>query len=103
MDRLATLRQFVAQKPGEPFPRYGLAMELRKRGDLPGALAEFRELMTRCPAYVPAYLMAGNTALEAGDRAAAREIFARGVAAARAAGDAHALGELESAAAALDG
>lgn len=97
------LRQFVAQKPDEAFPRYGLAMELRKRGALAEAIAEFRELMARCPAYVPAYLMASNAMIEAGDRDAARDVLARGVTAARIAGDAHALGELESAQAALGG
>ena len=32
MDRLAMLQQFVAQRPDDPFARYGLAMELKKRG-----------------------------------------------------------------------
>lgn len=103
MDRLAMLRQFVAQKPGDPFPRYGLAMELKKRGQLAEAVAEFRDLLARSPDYVPAYLMAGNTLVDHGDRAGAIDILTRGVAAARAAGDAHALGELESALAALEG
>jgi predicted Zn-dependent protease len=103
MDRLAMLRQFVAQKPGDPFPRYGLAMELKKRGLLGEAIAEFRALLGHAPDYVPAYLMAGNTLVEHGDRPGAIEVLERGVAAARAAGDAHALGELQSALAALEG
>lgn len=102
MDRLAMLRQFVAQKPGDPFPHYGLAMELKKRGLIAEAIAEFRALIARHPAYVPTYLMAGNTLAEAGDRAEAIAVLSQGIAAARAAGDAHALGELESAQAALD-
>jgi hypothetical protein len=32
MDRLAMLQQFVAKRPDDPFARYGLAMELKKRG-----------------------------------------------------------------------
>ncbi len=103
MDRLAMLRQFVAQKPDEAFPRYGLAMELRKRGLLAEAIAEFRELVARNPGYIPTYLMAGNALVEQGDRAAALAMLHQGITAARAAGDAHALGELESAAAALEG
>lgn len=102
MDRLAMLQQFVAQKPDDPFARYGLAMELRKRGLHAQANAVFVELMSRHPSYVPAYLMAGNNLLADGDRDGAREVFTRGVAAARAAGDDHALGELEAARAALD-
>jgi tetratricopeptide (TPR) repeat protein len=97
------LRQFVAQKPGEAFPRYGLAMELKRRGQLAEAIEEFRELIERVPDYVPTYLMAGNTFIEAGDPEGALAIFAVGVEIARAAGDTHALGELESARAALEG
>jgi predicted Zn-dependent protease len=101
MDRLAMLQQFVAQKPDEPFARYGLAMEYKKRGRLAEANATFAELIARHPNYVPAYLMAGQALLAAGDAAAAREVFTRGVAAAQAAGDDHAYGELEAARAAL--
>lgn len=102
MDRLAMLQQFVAQRPDDPFARYGLAMELKKRGLLAQANAVFVELMSRHPDYVPAYLMAGNTLLADGDRDSARDVFARGVTAAQRAGDDHALGELEAARAALD-
>ena len=68
MDRLAMLQQFVAQRPDDPFARYGLAMELKKRGLLAQANAVFVELMSRHPDYVPAYLMAGNNLLADGDR-----------------------------------
>lgn len=101
MDRLTMLQQFVVQKPDEPFPRYGLAMEFKKRGLLVEANAAFAELIRRNPGYVAAYLMAGQTLLASGDPNAAREVFDQGIAAAQAAGDAHALGELESARAAL--
>lgn len=97
------LRRFVEQKPGDPFPRYGLAMELKKRGQLAEAIAVFRELLARHPEYVPTYLMAANSLVEHGERAEAIDVLTRGIAAARAAGDAHARGELESALAALEG
>lgn len=101
MDRLAMLQQFVAQKPDEPFPRYGLAMEYKKLGRLEEASATFAELIARSPGYVAAYLHAGQTLLARGLAEEARAVFTSGVAAARAAGDDHALGELESARAAL--
>lgn len=94
VDRLALLRTVVAQKPSDPFPRYGLAMELRKLGRLDEANAAFAELMQLHPGYVPAYLMAGNTLVAAGDPTAARAAFERGIAAASAAGDDHARAEL---------
>jgi cytochrome c-type biogenesis protein CcmH/NrfG len=102
MDRLAMLQQFVAQKPDDPFARYGLAMELNKRGMAAQANAVFVELMSRHPNYVPAYLMAGNALLAQGDSAGARGGFERGVAAGEAAGASHARGVLEAARAALD-
>ena len=102
MDRLEMLQQFVTQRPDDPFARYGLAMELKKRGLLAQANAVFVELMSRHPDYIPAYLMAGNNLLADGDRDGARDVFTRGVAAAQRAGDDHALGELEAARAALD-
>ena len=40
--RLETLKSMVAQNPGEPFLRYGLAMEYRNAGDLEAAIGEFR-------------------------------------------------------------
>lgn len=101
MDRLEMLQQFVARAPNEPFPRYGLAMEFKKRGLLVEASAAFAELIRRSPSYVPAYLMAGQTLVAAGDPAGARAVFEQGIAAARTAGDDHALGELEAARAAL--
>lgn len=99
--RLELLRGFVAQRPDDPFPRYGLAMELRNAGDLSSALAEFEELLSRFPDYVPAYLHAGGTAHALGQRARAREIYEAGVALCGRVGDAKAGGELSAALAAL--
>ncbi len=96
------LEKFAAQKPDDPFPCYGLALEYRKLGKGLDARRCFDQLMTKHPGYVPAYLMAGNLLVELGERGAAAEVFERGMAAARASGDLHALAELESARAALE-
>lgn len=97
MDRIATFKQFIADKPEDPFPRYGLAMEYKKQGKLEDACAAFADLTSRCPDYVPAYLMYGN-ALEAAERAAeADAIYRKGIEVSTAAGDAHARNELEAA------
>src|SRR5688500_13094993 len=34
MDRIASFRSFIAKSPSDPFPRYGLAMELKGNGEL---------------------------------------------------------------------
>ena len=75
MDKLAMLRSFCEKAPGDPFPRYGVAMELRRGGDLAGAVAAFAAMAKDFPDYVPQYLMAGQTLREMGDVPAARAVL----------------------------
>jgi len=102
MDRLAALRDFVAKSPDDPFPRYGLAMELANRGQLEEACQVFQELLDRQPDYVPAYLMYGNTLARAGRRDRAAEVYRSGAEVSMRRGDTHAHGEIAAALAALD-
>jgi len=97
MDRIEQLRKFIAASPGEPFPRYALAMELKGKGDAPGAAAELQELLQRAPDYLPAYLMLGMLLQTCSRPAEAREVFKKGQELARKKGDAHALSELTQA------
>lgn len=97
MDRVATFKTFISQKPGDPFPRYGLAMEYKGTGRLAEAWETFRELLELFPDYVPSYLMAGGTLVALGETEKAREIFQRGIETAGRKGDLHARKELESA------
>ena len=96
MDRIATFRRFIEQRPTDPFPRYGLAMELRGQARLPEAVAAFEELVAACPDYVPTYLMFGKTLVTAGDPTRARAVMTTGCEVAQRKGDRHALGELET-------
>jgi tetratricopeptide (TPR) repeat protein len=97
MDRIATFKSFIARSPGDPFPRYGLAMEHRTQGDLAQAWTTFSELLESFPDYVPTYLMAGGTLAGLGRKDEAAAIYRRGVEVATRKGDLHARGELESA------
>ena len=101
MDRLANFRSFIARSPADPFPRYGLAMEHRTRGELAEASAQFAELIEKFPTYVPTYLMAGGTLVSLGKRDEAAAIYRQGIEVATKSGDQHARGELESALAEL--
>ncbi|HLU69076.1 MAG TPA: tetratricopeptide repeat protein [Kofleriaceae bacterium] len=103
MDRLAVLRDFVARSPDDPFPRYGLAMELAARGQLEEARQAFQELVDRAPGYVPAYLMYGNLLARMGDKARAREIYRAGAEVSARAGDSKAESENLAALAELEG
>jgi len=97
MDRIASFKSFIDRSPQDPFPRYGLAMEHKGRGELDQAWAVFVELMTRFPDYVPTYLMAGGTAVALGRKEDAISAFQKGIEVATRRGDQHARRELEQA------
>jgi tetratricopeptide (TPR) repeat protein len=99
--RIELLKGFIARRPSDPFPQYGLALEYKNAGLLAEARSAFEALMEQHPTYTAAYLHAGNTALALGRMDEARAIYARGLEACAKAGDTHARGELEGALAAL--
>lgn len=101
MDRIATFKSFIQRAPADPFPRYGLAMEHKGRGQLAEAWATFSELLAQFPDYVPTYLMAGGTLVALGRRDEAAGVYQRGLEAAAKKGDQHAHRELEAALAEL--
>lgn len=103
MDRLAMLEKMVAAKPDDPFPKYGRAMELKKLGRNDEADGAFDQLLEAHPGYVPAFLMSGNLLESMGKADAARARYARGVEVAQAAGDDHAMSELQAALTAISG
>ena len=101
MDRIAILEAFIARAPADPFPRYGLAMELVAQGRTDDALAAFAALVEGTPDYLPTYLMYGNTLVQAGRKPEAADVFRRGMALAARKGDGKTGGELEAALAEL--
>lgn len=92
--RLAAIEAMIEKVPGDPFPRYARALELRSMKDLEGALAGLSETAQRFPDYVPTYLMAAQIAAELDQNAAARDFATRGLERARRVGDGHAASEL---------
>ena len=100
--RIDALRQFTLAQPNDPFPRYGLAMELKNLGQLEEARTEFEELERRHPDYVPQYLMHAQLLAQMERKAEARACLERGMPAAKKKGDAHAFGEMEAALEQLD-
>lgn len=91
------LRQMASAKPDDPFPKYGLAMELRKQGHAEEACAAFEQLVGKHPDYVATYLMFGGLLVERDEKDRAAEIYRRGIEVATRAGNAHAASELEAA------
>jgi len=101
--RLETFRKFVERSPDDAFARYSLAMGLRAAGRHQEAAGEFAELARRQPDYVPTYLMWGQVLEGLGRRDQALRAYQDGAAAARKAGNDHALSELTQALEALKG
>lgn len=95
--RLEAFQKMVAQRPGEPFARYSLAMALRSLGRNEDAVGEFEVLRERSPGYVPTYLMLGQVLEALGRLAEAVRSYEEGIARAGAAGDDHARSELQQA------
>jgi tetratricopeptide (TPR) repeat protein len=95
--RLEILKSMVAQNPSDSFSRYGLAMEYRNAGDLETAMSEFRSLMAANPDYVAAYFHGGQTLERLGLADEARDVYQKGIEAARRTGNQHAQGEMEAA------
>src|SRR5690349_199735 len=95
MDRVAMLKEILAENPKDAFARYGLAMEYANTGDTATALAEYEKIVELNPEYVPAYQMAGQLQMNLGREAEARTWFERGIAAAQRAGNQHAMSEMQ--------
>ena len=102
LSRIDAIRKILEKTPTDPFPRYGLAMELKNQNLLDEAKAEFDELERRFPDYVPQYLMHFNLLVALKRKDDARALGERGVAACSRKGDTHALGELQGAIDSLD-
>jgi len=100
--RLAMFDTMIEKGSVDPFVHYARAMELRSLERADEALAAFAAVAERFPDYVPTYLMGAQTAEHVGRTADARSFLERGIAAARAAGDGKALGELQGMLAGLD-
>ena len=101
--RLEKLRQLVAKGSGDPFPRYGLAMEYKRLGRLEDAITTFGRLVDQHPQYVPAYYQFGAVLVQSGGIGQARQILARGIRIAEEQGNRHAREELVRALEELEG
>ena len=56
MDKIAGLKEILALDPKNSFARYGMAMELASRGEIDAALKEFDILLAHDPDYTAATL-----------------------------------------------
>lgn len=93
--RLDKLRAIAAKTPNDPFPLYGIAMELKNTGQKDEARQAFTDLEQKFPNYIPQYLMHAQLLVDLGLRAEARELLGRAIPVAQKAGNGHAAGEMQ--------
>lgn len=97
MERIDKLKTFLEKSPNDPFLKHALALEYVKLGDEAGARQLFEEILTHDPGYVGSYYHLGKLLERTGEPQLAIEWYEKGLAAAKAAGDRHAYGELQGA------
>jgi predicted Zn-dependent protease len=95
MDKIAALKEILAQDPASAFARYGLAMAYASEGDAATSLAEFDRLLVEHPDYTAGYFMAAQTLVKAGRPAEAQTRLRLGIASAQRTGNQHALSEMQ--------
>jgi predicted Zn-dependent protease len=81
LDRIATLRAWLADKPDDRFASYALALELEKAGDRDGAERQLRALLSVHPGSGAGHLRLGQLLAGAGREAEARAAWQAGLAA----------------------
>jgi tetratricopeptide (TPR) repeat protein len=96
MDRIAMLREILAQTPTDAFARYGLAMEYSSQGDVEKSLEEFGKLLGVHPDYAAGYFMAAQTLMKSDRSEEAKKMLSDGIAAAKRSGNGHAQSEMQA-------
>ncbi|NII26531.1 hypothetical protein HB364_15690 [Pseudoflavitalea sp. X16] len=97
MERIEKLKAFLLASPDDSFLKHALALEYVKLGDEAGARQLFEEILTLDPGYIGSYYHLGKLLERTGEQPLAIEWYEKGMAAAKAAGDRHAYGELQGA------
>lgn len=97
MDRLTRLQELLKASPGDNFLEHALALEYIKAGADAGARQVFEGILTRDPGYIGSYYHLGKLLERINETALAIHWYEKGMAAARAAADHHALRELRAA------
>jgi len=94
--RLQQIREWLSDSPDDPELHYALAMELRSAGNDDAAVSELAKLIRARPDFVPSYLMQAQLLTKQVRDNEARIVLSDGIAAARKAGNDHALIELQA-------
>ena len=94
--RRVMLEESLREEPGDPFLRYGLALQCLGDGDVEEGRARLRDLIADRPdEEIAAYHQLGRSHAEAGEAEEAASVLRVGIAKALAKRDQHAAAEME--------
>ena len=96
-EKLPKLIAMLEKQPNDPFLLYGIAIEHKNANDPTNAIAYLDRCIDADPNYCYAYFQRGQVCEMKGDTEGARQSYNDGIAAAKRAGDAHALSEIDGA------
>lgn len=97
MDRIETLKQYLAASPEDPFLQHALALEWIKLGDDGQAKTLFRNILQKDPGYTGSYYHLAKLLERSGETQEAIAVYEQGMAACRQAGENHNYNELQAA------
>lgn len=97
MERVEKLKEFLNGNPDDSFLKHALALEYIKTGDDSAARLLFEEILEKDPAYIGSYYHLAKLFERSGSMEMAVKWYEKGMEAAKAAGDQHALNELRMA------
>ena len=97
MSKIEQIQEFLKNQPGDAFLTHALALEYIKADDLEKARNLFEDLLGRQPDYVGSYYHLAGLLAKMEEKQRAVEWYEKGIAAAKKAGDQHALRELQNA------
>lgn len=97
MDRIASLKKFLNDSPGDSFLQHALALEYIKLGDDNEARLLFETILKRDEGYIGSYYHLAKLLERTGDTEEATGVYEQGMIHAKTAGDKHAYNELKAA------
>ncbi|HRE52082.1 MAG TPA: hypothetical protein PK339_11710 [Flavitalea sp.] len=97
MDRIQSIKSFLAANPSDSFLQHALALEYIKLNNEEEARRLFEAILTRDPGYIGSYYHLGKLLERTNHPSLAIEWYEKGMEQAKAAGDQHAYQELRAA------
>ncbi|HSZ34204.1 MAG TPA: tetratricopeptide repeat protein [Puia sp.] len=97
MEKIEKLLTFLSESPDDPFLKHALGLEYIKIGQEQRARQLFAEILDLDPSYIGTYYHYARLLERAGELEAAKDLYEKGMIAAKNANETHAFNELKAA------